>query len=159
MTIEKAREEGCIPLENDEYEPILLKIRAFYRDLTAKRLTELGDIYHQDIHFIDPVSSHHGLNALQRYFSHSLGNLSYCQFEIADVHAFRGCATMFWTMHYAHPSLERNAPLTLSGCSHLLFADNKVIYHRDYYDMGEMLYQHIPLLRSFIGYLKSRIQT
>ncbi|MDE8741204.1 nuclear transport factor 2 family protein [Pectobacterium polaris] len=159
MTIEKAREEDGISVENGEYEPILLKIRAFYRELTAERLTELGGIYHQDIHFIDPVSSHHGLSALHRYFSHSLDNLSYCQFEIVDVHTFRGGATMFWTMHYAHPSLKRNAPLTLAGCSHLLFADNKVIYHRDYYDMGAMLYQHVPLLGSLISHLKSRLHT
>ncbi|MBE5201985.1 nuclear transport factor 2 family protein [Pectobacterium sp. FL60-S17] len=159
MTIEQAREEDGISVENGENEPMLLKIMAFYRELTAEKLTGLGDIYHQDIHFIDPVSSHHGLNALHRYFSHSLYKLSNCQFEIADVHTFRGGATMFWTMHYAHPSLKRNAPLTLAGCSHLLFADNKVIYQRDYYDMGEMLYQHVPLLGQLIRYLKSRIQS
>ncbi|QPI41110.1 nuclear transport factor 2 family protein [Pectobacterium aroidearum] len=158
MTIEKAREEDGISVENGEYEPIILKIKAFYRELTNEGLTTLGDIYHQDIHFIDPVSSHHGLSALHSYFSHSLENLSYCQFDISDIHTFRGGATMFWTMHYAHPSLKHNAPLTLAGCSHLLFADDRVIYHRDYYDMGAMLYQHVPLLGSLIHYLKSRLQ-
>ncbi|AIA71025.1 nuclear transport factor 2 family protein [Pectobacterium atrosepticum] len=159
MTIEKAREEGDLSLENGEYEPILLKIREFYQQLTTEGLAKLGEIYHQDIHFIDPVSSHHGLSALHRNFSHSLENLSYCRFDISDIHTFRGGATMFWTMHYAHPSLKRNAPLMLAGCSHLLFADNKVIYHRDYYDMGAMLYQHVPLLGSLINYLKSRLKT
>ncbi|MEQ9891865.1 nuclear transport factor 2 family protein [Pectobacterium aroidearum] len=159
MTIEKAREEDGISVENGEYEPIVLKIKAFYRELTNEGLTTLGDIYHQDIHFIDPVSSHHGLHDLHRYFSRSLENLRYCQFEFSDIHTFRGGATLFWTMHYAHPSLKNNEPLTLAGCSHLLFADDKVIYHRDYYDMGEMLYQHIPVLNSLIGYLKTRMQS
>ncbi|APS30144.1 nuclear transport factor 2 family protein [Pectobacterium brasiliense] len=159
MMTEQTSEEDDISLESSEYDSILLKIKTFYRSLTREGLTDLGDIYHQDIHFIDPVSSHNGLNALHRYFSHALKHLSYCQLEITDIHTFRGGATMFWTMHYAHPSLKRNTPLTLAGCSHLLFADNKVIYHRDYYDMGEMLYQHVPLLGSLIRYLKSRIQS
>ncbi|WP_225084705.1 nuclear transport factor 2 family protein [Pectobacterium colocasium] len=159
MMIEKTGEEDGISVENGEFAPILLKVKAFYRELTAEGLAELGDIYHQDIHFIDPVSNHHGLSDLHRYFSHALKYLKYCQLDIADIHTFRGGATMFWTMHYAHPSLKHNAPLTLAGCSHLLFADNKVIYHRDYYDMGEMLYQHIPVLSSLIDYLKTRIRS
>jgi len=43
--------------------------------------------------------------------------------------------------------------------SHLKFADGKVISHRDYFDLGEMLYEHIPLLggviKSIVGEIKN----
>jgi hypothetical protein len=42
--------------------------------------------------------------------------------------------------------------------SHLeLAADARVIYHRDYWDAAEELYENVPLLGGFMRWLKHRI--
>ena len=40
--------------------------------------------------------------------------------------------------------------------SHIRF-EERINYHRDYYDLGEMLYEHIPLYGWFTRQLKTRL--
>ncbi|HGP4674712.1 TPA: nuclear transport factor 2 family protein, partial [Vibrio cholerae O1] len=39
----------------------------------------------------------------------------------------------------------------------LHFAEGKVTYHRDYFDMGEMLYEQLPVLGQVIRAIKRRL--
>ena len=47
--------------------------------------------------------------------------------------------------------------ITLDGTTQLKVEDEKIIYHKDYYDLGEMVYEHIPLLGSIIKMIKRRL--
>ena len=60
------------------------------------------------------------------------------------------------TMHFRHPRLRGGAPISVDGCSHLLWRD-KVYQHRDYFDAGAMLYEHLPLMGGVIAWLKRRL--
>ena len=57
---------------------------------------------------------------------------------------------------YRHPRLARGAPIRVEGCSYLQWRD-KVHLHRDYFDAGALLYEHLPLLGGTIGWLKRRL--
>ena len=46
----------------------------------------------------------------------------------------------------------------LDGASHLRLADNRIAYQRDYYDLGAMLYEHIPLLGGAVRAVKARLK-
>lgn len=59
-------------------------------------------------------------------------------------------------MHFRHPRLRGGAPISVDGCSHLLWWD-KVYQHRDYFDAGAMLYEHLPLMGGVIAWLKRRL--
>ncbi len=61
-----------------------------------------------------------------------------------------------WTMTYRHPRLRGGAPIRVDGCSHLLWWD-KVYQHRDYFDAGALLYEHLPLMGGAIAWLKRRL--
>ena len=61
-----------------------------------------------------------------------------------------------WTMHYRHPRLRRGQLIEVEGCSHLLWHE-KVYQHRDYFDAGALLYEHLPLMGTAIGWLKGRL--
>ncbi|MEL7287824.1 MAG: nuclear transport factor 2 family protein, partial [Pseudomonadota bacterium] len=62
-----------------------------------------------------------------------------------------------WTMDLQHPKLQKGAPISVNGVSHLKFRDGQVIYHRDYFDLGEMLYENLPLLGSVVRTIKQRL--
>ena len=62
-----------------------------------------------------------------------------------------------WTMTLEHPKLQKGKTICVNGVSHLKFRDGQVIYHRDYFDLGEMLYENLPLLGSVIKAIKQRL--
>jgi hypothetical protein len=58
-------------------------------------------------------------------------------------------------MHYLHPSISKEVQ-TLRGVSHLHFAD-KVTFHEDIYDMGALIYEHIPVIGFATSIIKKRM--
>lgn len=136
----------------------LARLVAFYQTLEASKLNQLADIYHSDICLADPVGEHRGLPVVSDYFSSLLKNLRYCRFDVSQTHHFENNALLIWRMFYAHPSLQGGAEQTLEGSSYIQFRDDKISFQRDYYDMGAMLYEKIPVLGSVIRQLKKRLQ-
>lgn len=67
-----------------------------------------------------------------------------------------GSGYLRWTLHYRHPRLSRGQRIDVAGCSHLLWHE-KVYQHRDYFDAGALLYEHLPLMGPAIGWLKGRL--
>ena len=52
---------------------------------------------------------------------------------------------------------NQSRPISVNGVSLLTLKDDRVVYHRDYYDMGEMVYEHVPVLKRVIHYIKKRL--
>ncbi|MFT5758356.1 MAG: hypothetical protein ACI9LM_003095 [Alteromonadaceae bacterium] len=129
-----------------------------YSQLSTRNLNLLKDIYHQDILFIDPIHQVKGFDNLQQYFSDLYENLSRCHFTIEHVFEQNNEAAIYWEMSYQHPKLNSGKVITVQGHSHIKGEDvtNKVIYHRDYLDVGAMLYEHVPLLGRLIQWIKAR---
>ena len=125
--------------------------------LDAGNLARLGELYSDDVLFRDPLHEVRGLPALQRYFAEMYANVGRLDF---DFHGFDqvcdGEGYRRWTMHFRHPRLRGGAPISVDGCSHLLWWD-KVYQHRDYFDAGAMLYEHLPLMGGVIAWLKRRL--
>lgn len=134
------------------------KVRHLYLRFDKKMLGSLPDVYSEDIQFRDPLHALNGLQNLTDYFSGMMGQLLECRFEFHHSMEMpeRGEAILFWTMHYRHKKLASGKPLELTGNSHLLYKD-KVYYHRDYFDAGSMLYEHLPLMGFAIRQVKKRI--
>jgi hypothetical protein len=125
--------------------------------LDASNLQRLGELYSDDVLFRDPLHEVRGLPALQRYFAELYANVGRLEF---DFHGFDqvvdGEGYLRWTMHFRHPRLRGGARISVDGCSHLLWWD-KVYQHRDYFDAGAMLYEHLPLMGGVIAWLKRRL--
>lgn len=134
------------------------KVRNLYLRFDKKILGTLVDVYSEDIQFRDPLNAVNGLPELTQYFGEVMGNFVECRFEFHHSMEMpeRGEAMLFWTMHYRHKKLARGKALELTGNSHLLYKD-KVYYHRDYYDAGSMVYEHLPLMGFTIRRIKKRI--
>ncbi len=135
----------------------LERLKAFYRNMSPASLSQLPDIYHSQTVLIDPVGRHEGLSALTQYFEQLLAQTKYCRFGIQHTLTQNEESVLFWQMIYAHPRLKKGQELRLEGTSHLRFSESRVIYQRDFYDMGAMLYEHIPLLGSAVKAVKSRL--
>jgi hypothetical protein len=126
--------------------------------LDKDNLELLGDLYSEDIAFTDPLHDVHGLADLRRYFAELYANVQDLQFEFHSFDQVReGKGYLRWAMTYRHPRLGQGEPITVQGCSHLLWADNKVFQHRDFFDAGALLYEHLPVMGRMIRWLKRRL--
>lgn len=133
------------------------QFEAFYRDFGKADLTALADIYHPLVVFQDPVHAVDGIAALRGYFESSRANLRHCSFDF-NHRAIQDDTGFFqWRMDYAHPRIQRGKTQCLRGCTLIRARRNKIVYHEDFYDLGAMLYEHVPVLGWAIRKIKLRI--
>lgn len=131
---------------------------SLYSELDRSTLHRLPEIYSNDIQFIDAVHQIDGLPMLTEYFQHLYENILNCQFHIHHVIENDNEASLFWTMEYSHPKIGKGKCISVDGTSHIKF-NERVYYHRDYLDMGQMLYEHLPVLGSALKLIKKRMQS
>ena len=106
--------------------------------------------------FIDPFHEIHGLDKLTKYFNKLYQNTAYCRFNFEKQFVNEQSAALFWSMELAHKSLKNGKQIELDGCT-LIQSTDKVIYHRDYFDAGAMLYENIPIFSHAVKYIKGHL--
>lgn len=132
-----------------------------YQQLNISNLDKLADIYHQDITFRDPLHQIQGLDNLTTYFEHLYENLISSEFVLTNhisegSYPANGSAAIYWQMHLRHKKINSGNTITVEGHSLLQRQDNRVIYHRDYFDVGSMIYEHLPVLGGIIRLIKRK---
>lgn len=135
--------------------PIVESFKAFYRELNMAKLDDISTLYADDIVFRDPVHQLKGIHALHSYMNDLCSNLRQCQFEYLDQLIGPYSAYIKWHMHFSHVRLG-NRTITVRGMTHIQF-DQKVYFHEDSYDLGQMLYEQLPLLGPATRFLKKRL--
>ncbi|WP_426416230.1 nuclear transport factor 2 family protein [Aestuariirhabdus sp. LZHN29] len=130
--------------------------KAYYRDFSAQPLTQLDQIYSPQTGFRDPIHQLSGREELKRYFASTSQGLDHCRFEFRHQIVNESNAFFSWVMHYAHPRIKGGKALKLDGATQIRFTD-QVLYHEDFYDMGAMLYQHLPVIGWAVRSINQRL--
>ena len=129
-----------------------------YERLDSDNLHLLTEVYRSDIQFIDPAHEIMGLDNMTRYFASLYQDLDSIHFVFHNVMQSGNSSYLQWDMTFRHRRLLRGEPITVAGATFLKFdEDRKVYYHRDYFDLGAMLYEHLPLFGRLITYIKLRL--
>jgi hypothetical protein len=135
--------------------PIVERFKDYFRTLHESDLSQLRELYSDRIVFKDPIHEIRGLVELEDYFTSMCADLSDCRFEYLDELSKDSVAYVKWMMHFKHPKLG-NRLISVRGVSHLQISD-KIDFHEDFYDMGAMLYEQLPLLGNVTRWLKLRL--
>ncbi|MFT7088340.1 MAG: limonene-1,2-epoxide hydrolase [Glaciecola sp.] len=126
---------------------VLAKFSSFYTDLASMKIDDLSLIYSLDVLFIDPISQHRGLAAIEIYFAKLLENIKDCHFVIHSQQTCdNGQCIVNWTMKFKTAKMKQGKPITVDGITMLKLENDKITFQRDYYDLGQMVYENIPLL-------------
>ena len=135
------------------------KFSLFYQELENLDTSGLTDVYSEDIEFIDPITTHNGINSVKNYFDRLLQGAKSCSFTI---HHLRHCGennyTAEWRMAFVSKALKTDDPIVVDGITVLKVNEIHVTYHRDYYDMGQLAYEHVPLLGYFVKRVKEKLK-
>ena len=119
----------------------------------------VNDFYAKDAVFCDPIGTHHGVDAIKRYYAGLYENVSSIKFEFTSIIGAGDEFAAVWVMHLSAKKLNGGKPISVPGVSHIRFVHNcdKVEYHRDYFDMGCFIYEHVPVLASVVKYIKRKL--
>lgn len=120
----------------------------------------IAEFYAPDAEFQDPIHKLKGVKAIEAYYAGLYKNVDSIRFEYKNSSEADNFVTLEWTMRLRTPSLNSGKEVTLDGTSLIKFdpKSGMVTHHRDYFDMGEFIYERVPLLRSVIGYIKSKMK-
>lgn len=136
----------------------LSRFIALYQQLNLQQLHRLPEVYADEVVFIDPAHRIEGLAALGDYFAALYQRLAYCRFEIISQQHEGAQAWLSWVMTFSHPRLAAGQPIRVEGATRLEFdAEGKVRVHRDYFDLGALLYEQLPLLGPLVRVIKGRL--
>ncbi len=133
-------------------------IKAF-NELRADNLHILDDFYHSDVLFEDPLGKIESLAALKNYYQSMYQNVTDISFDFSLLIEEGDSIMGTWTMDLKAKGLNKGNSVLVKGVSHLRFEEdsNLVNYHRDYFDVGEMVYEHIPLLGTSLKLIKKKL--
>lgn len=141
----------------DDQPEVIQRLLKYYDEFSDVNIDKLGELYHEEVTFYDPIHQVHGLEDLQDYFKHTMENVEECHFAFTDYAQNDDLLFVNWQMRLRHPKLADGQEIVVPGVSHIEFRDDKIIMQRDYYDLGAMIYEHVTLLGYVIGKVKARM--
>ncbi len=128
---------------------------AFYESLSEQSLAGFSEYYAEDAYFKDPFNEGHGLELIQRVFTHMFRQVAEPRFKVLERVVDENGAVLIWDFYYRVGSSGQGKDEVIRGASHLKFdAEGKVVWHRDYWDAAEELYAKLPVIGFFVRQLK-----
>ncbi len=129
-----------------------------FNNFNGKNLEILDVFYSQDVHFIDPVKNIKGLDDLKSYYRHVYKNVRSIRFDFSNFIENEKSVVGEWKMKLTARGLNGGAEFEVPGCSVFKFnSKGLVTEHRDYVDLGKMVYEKIPVLGLLISTIKKKL--
>ena len=131
----------------------------FYAQFSPDRIgTQLDQTYAPDVYFNDTLKEVRGSATLAHYLAESARAVADCRVEYQDItRNVEGEYLVRWKMMIRFRKFARGLETWSVGISHLRFgSDGRVVYHQDYWNAADGVYQHIPILGGLIRAIRKR---
>lgn len=132
-------------MNSNSSEQLVSKMKQLYSSFDDSSIEQLSKVYTQDVEFVDPVHRIEGLLGLKRYFRQQVSTLNFCRFTYISELIAEDKAFVHWTMEFSHPKIASGKHISMPGMTEVHFSD-RIFYHCDSYDLGAMLYEHLPCI-------------
>lgn len=134
-------------------------IKKLFSETGKDNLKPIYEFYHENIEFSDPVGGHKGRANLVKYYENLYQNVEEIRFDFSSFIESGNTVVGIWKMTLKTPKLNGGEAFVVEGNSHVIFdSEGKAIYHRDYFDMGEFIYERIPVIGYLVRKVKSRLK-
>lgn len=140
-----------------DMQSLLQMIVATYEHLSPDLLADLETLYAPDVYFEDPAHAIQGHQNLMRYFRTLFSNVEQCQFRFHETSLIGEDLFLTWTMQVRHRRLRSGQTIRVEGASYLKTRHGRIYHHRDYFDLGAMVYENVPVLGAIVRALKHRL--
>jgi len=155
-------ESPALPVPATEPEPERgrsARIEFIFNALNRDTMNLLESFYDPEIVFEDPIVHVEGLPDLRAYYVSMYESVVDIRFDISNHYVDGDRHVVSWTMTVVHERFNQGEDVVVDGVSVIHFnASDLVVYHRDYFDMGALVYEHVPVLGYVVGRVKERIR-
>ncbi len=130
----------------------------YFETVTEATVPQLREFYAADAYFKDPFNEVHKVEQIEEIFAHMFGPLSEPRFVVHTSIEQGDEAFLTWDFRFRIKKYKPDVEQIIRGGSHLRFdAQDKVCYHRDYWDAAEELYEKLPLIGGLMRFMKRRM--
>lgn len=137
-------------------ETVTERFQRVFNNLNSQSLHLVDELYSHEVFFIDPIHEVRGVGNLRRYFGNLYQNVELCQFDFHACVEGEGQAMLSWTMKLKHRTFRPGELVEVPGASLIRFRE-QVDFHQDYFDVGRLIYERVPLLGGVIRRIKARL--
>lgn len=133
-------------------------IRKTFDEVRVHTLYLLDDLYAEAMVFEDPLGRIEGLDGFKVYMEAMYQYVQEISWAYTDEVIQGDTHVLYWTMTLKTKGLNKGKPFSVDGTSHMKFGEGgKVVYHRDYFDMGAYVYERVPVVKWFVNKVKKRL--
>tara|TARA_B100000925_G_scaffold291892_1_gene282237 strand:- start:7516 stop:8016 length:501 start_codon:yes stop_codon:yes gene_type:complete len=131
----------------------------FFNSLRSDNTHILDDFYAKDIKFYDPVGKIETLPKMKAYYKNMYEGVKSIRFDFKTNAKNDEIYFFSWKMYLQTPKLNNGEEFFVTGVSEIHFNDEGLVrYHRDYFDLGEMVYERIPVVGWIVKKVKNRLK-
>ena len=132
----------------------LKELTLWYENLKEGSLDEMDFFYDENVFFKDPFNEIEGRHRLMEIFAHMFETMENPKFVMIDIIENSGSAFLTWDFFLRIKGREYK----IHGSSHLKFnKENRIVYHRDYWDVGEEILLNVPFIRLIYSYFRKKL--
>ncbi len=133
------------------------RLCTYFETISPQSVQRIGEVYTADARFKDPFNDVRGVPAIQRVFAHMFESLHGPRFVVTSRIVDGTQCFLAWEFRFRFQRFDTTTEQVVRGGSHLvLTAEGLVSDHRDYWDAAEELYEKLPVVSSFMRWLKQR---
>lgn len=142
--------------QNSSVHETLGRFKQLFNNLCAGNMAELKSVYSKNVRFTDPFSSVSGIHDLTDYFTGAYANVVSCGFEFGEPVINGGDVCIPWVMSLQHKRIRKGKPVLVDGISQLVIREGFIVSHRDYFDVGQLLYENLPVIGRVIRWIRNQ---
>ena len=132
----------------------LKELTIWDESLKNESLEKIDLFYDENVFFTDPFNEFKGRDKLMRVFAHMFENLENPHFVILDTIENSECVFLTWDFYLKFKGRGHK----IHGSSHLKYnKENRIVYHRDYWDVGEEILLKIPFIKFMYSYIQKKM--
>lgn len=124
----------------------------FFSALNRDTLPLIDTFYDQAVEFTDPLGRSSGILALHRHYERFFKHISQLRYEFGPMTLEGRQVSVQWIAFFRHAKLNGGREISLRGSTWLEFGgtEDKAIRFNEYFDLGELAYEKVPLLGGII---------
>jgi steroid delta-isomerase len=135
-------------------DPRVARVQQFFETMSLDSLQQIVQIYTADARFKDPFNDVRGVAEIRRVFAKIATQVEVPSFGVTHAVCQGDDAFLTWDFGFEMKRWRQDEQV-IHGASHIRFAaDGRVVYHRDYWDAAEELYEKLPVLGILMRWLK-----
>ncbi len=134
------------------------KSKDFFHKLNKDTLGLVDQFYDPNIHFQDPIHELKSAKEIKDYYGKLYKNVRAIRFVFTSEMESGSSVALFWQMYLTTDALNGGKEYRVDGMSKIDFGANGLAtYHRDYFDMGDFVYERIPVVSNLIRFIRGKM--